>query len=549
MPVLLPLALLLAAAPAPAVGDLSRVGTVYADTSCALAVKEPFARGVALLHSFFYEEAERVFREVLAADPKCAIAHWGVAMTYWHPIWTPPSDAELASGRSALAKAKALGGQTAQERGLIGALETFYATAEGPPGEAMATCHGASGNDHPARALAYEGAMARLATAQPDDVEVQTFYALALLGAAAPADKTLAKQLQAAGILERLWTTHPTHPGIIHYLIHAYDYPSLASRGLPAARAYAAIAPRVPHVLHMPAHIFTRLGLWPDVITSNLASADAARQYQVARHPDAVDGQELHALDYLVYGYLQRGEDDAVKVVMERLGQVGKTYPEVDFASAYAMGAIPARDALERHRWDEAAALPERAFPAWTAFPAGAAHVAFARGLGAAHTGKLDEARRAVRRLGELAATTSGFWAKHAGMQARLVEGWIAVAEKRDADAETILRAAADEDDALGKHPVSPGTILPAREILGDFLAERGRSEDALTQYEKSLALSPGRFNSLAGAGRAAEKAGKAEAARRHYAALVAMVAPQAARPEIEHARGFLAGTAERASR
>jgi tetratricopeptide (TPR) repeat protein len=534
-------------------GDLSHVGTVHLQSSCAPAAQKELERGVALLHSFFYEEARRVFGQAATLDAGCAMAHWGVAMTLWHPIWAPPNEDEEREGRAAIAQAKAIGGRTQVERGFIAALDAFYNTTPGQPGEPTQSCHGIGGGDHASRAAAYETAMAKLAASFPDDVEVATFHALALLGTAPPSDRTLARQARAAETLERFYARHPKHPGIIHYLIHAYDYPPTAQKGLAYARAYAEIAPWVPHVQHMPAHIFTRLGMWPEVIQSNLASAAAARQYAGQHHPGSTSFDELHALDYLVYGYLQTAQDAKAREVLGQVTAVKKTHPEVDFAVAYATGAIPARHALERRKWDEAAALPEMTQPSWARYPFGAGHLLFARGLGAARMGRVEDARRQVARLTELANGMTEprvqYFAKQAQMQVRVLEGWVAFAEKRNAEAERILREAADTDDALGKHPVSPGSILPAREILADFLSDTGRSAEALREYEGVLKLYPGRLNALAGAGRAAEKAGDTEAARRYYGALVAMVAADADRAEVAAARAFMKEHPARASR
>jgi tetratricopeptide (TPR) repeat protein len=544
-----------AAAPtSPALGDLRSAGTVYLEPSCAPEVRDDFKRATALLHSFFYDEARRIYADVAGRDPKCAIAHWGVAMSHWHPIWTPPSAEEMAAGRAAFETARKLGGGTALERGLIDALGAFYATPKATGGgEVGQSCHGPTGGgDHPARARAYADAMEKVQAQAPGDVEAAAFFALALLGSASPTDATLANAKRATALLEPFFAKHPRHPGVIHYLIHGYDYPPLAEKGLPAARAYAEVAPWVPHVLHMPAHIFTRLGMWKDVIASNLASAEAARQVAARSHPDATSFEELHALDYLVYGYLQTGQDGPARAVFEKTQAVRRTYPDVDFAASYALGAVPARYMLERRQWADAAALPEPAAASWAKMPLGAAHVAFARALGAARAGQAADARRAAEALQKVASSLTDprqqYFGKQAAMQVGVVKGWLALVEGRPDEAERLLREAAETDDFLGKHPVSPGTILPAREVLADFLLERGRPLDALAEYEKCLKLNPGRLNGLFGAGRAAEAAGDAERARRHYADLVAGVVPDAARREVAHARAFLAG-AQRAAR
>ena len=319
----------------------------------------------------------------------------------------------------------------------------------------------------------------------------------------------------------------------------------MAARGLGAAQEYARVAPWVPHVLHMPSHIFTRLGMWNEVIASNLASADAARQYAASRHPQATSFEELHALDYLIYGYLQRGDDRRAREALHATRAVRATFPEADFAAAYAIGAVPARYALERRQWAEAAALVEPVSASLDKYAFGAAHIAFARALGAARAGRAEPARLATARLEELAKGMTDprqqYFARQADVQLEAVRGWVALAEGRPDEAERRLRTAADRDDALGKHPVSPGSLLPAREGLADFLLQRGRTPEALVEYEACLKLNPGRLNSLFGAGRAAEGAGNGETARRHYGALAAMVASDATRPEVAHARAFLA--------
>jgi tetratricopeptide (TPR) repeat protein len=533
-------------------GDLRAVGSVQLKTSCGPDAQAGIERATALLHSFFYDEARRVFGEVAAKEPGCAMAHWGVAMTHWHPIWTPPAPDERAAGWQAIERARAVGGGSDIERGLIAALSAYYAdptpsaAAATGTGEAGPSCHGLTGGaEHAARALAYERAMERLFAEQPADVEVASFYALALLATHPPTDASLKNPTRTTEILESFHSTNPNHPGVVHYLIHGYDFPKVAARGLQAAREYAAIAPWVPHALHMPSHIFTRLGMWSDVIVSNLASTDAARQYAASHHPQAASFEELHALDYMIYGYLQRGDDRRASEVLAAAQAVRATVPAVDFAAAYATGAVPARYALERRQWAEAAALVEPRSPSTLTYTFGAAHVAFARALGAARAGRPAGARQALARLEQLAKGMTDprqqYFARQAGMQLEAVRGWVAFAEGRPDEAERLLRAAADADDALGKHPVSPGSLLPARELLGDLLLERGKAREAIVEYEACLELNPGRLNSLYGAGRAAERAGDKDVARRHYEALAAMVAKDATRPEVANARAFLA--------
>jgi tetratricopeptide (TPR) repeat protein len=539
----------------PAVGDLRKVGTVHMQTSCSPEVRADFAAATALLHSFFYGEARRVFTEVAAKDPNCAMAHWGVAMTWWHPIWAAPTPEELAAGQHAIEQAQAIGGRTRLERGYIDALAAFYAEPRGQTAavEGGQSCHGPTGGgDQAARAAAYEKAMWSLFIREPGDVDVAAFYGLGLLGAASPTDKALAKQTRAAAILEPFYKAFPDHPGLIHYLIHAYDYPAVAEKGLAAAEAYASIAPWVPHALHMPSHIFTRLGMWNEEIESNVASAEAARQYAALHHPQATSFEELHADDYLVYGYLQTGQDGPAREIVERTQAVRTTFPAIDFAAAYALGAVPARYALERKQWAEAAALVETPAVSWGRYPVGAAMPEFARALGAARSGRVEQARTEIEALERTAASmqdpSQRYFVQQTQAQIRAAKGWLASAEGRPDEAQTLLREAADAEDALGKSPVSPGALIPARELLGDFLAERGQDREALVEYERCLRINPRRLNSVYGAGSAAERSGQAELAGKYYADLVAMVSADATRPEVQHARAFVAAAARSAS-
>jgi hypothetical protein len=316
----------------PEPGDLRAAGAVDFPVSCAPAVRSEFMRGVALLHSFFYEEARRIFTAVAEKDPTSAMAQWGIAMTWWHPIWTPPSLEEMRAGKAASDQAVAMTAGTDRERRFITALNAYYNTPDrAGTGVVGQSCHGPVGPRE--RVIAYEKAMRKLSDRYPDDFEAQTFYALAILavGYATPADTTLSNQLQAAGILEKLWKKNPNHPGVTHYLIHSYDYPALAERGLAAARTYGSIAPWVPHALHMPSHIFTRLGMWDESIAANRNAAVAARAYAVVRHRDATEAEELHALDYMAYSYLQEAQDTKAKEIVDFAATVRKTNPELEF--------------------------------------------------------------------------------------------------------------------------------------------------------------------------------------------------------------------------
>jgi hypothetical protein len=511
----------------PKSGELRKTGTIRFDVSCRPELKADFEEAVALLHSFFYEEARRRFLEIAVRDPQCAMAWWGAAMTWYHPLWAPPTPEEMKMGAESVARAKKIGGKTDLEKGFIAAIDAFFNTDEGPaPADTVVeSCHGPRALS--ARAVCFRQGIERLRKAYPDDLEVTTFYALALLGTAVPTDKLYQNQLAAAALLESLAEKHPDHPGIPHYLIHAYDYPTLAAKGLVAARRYGEIAPWVPHALHMPSHIYTRMGMWKESIDANLASASAAREYSARFHEGATTNDELHALDYLEFAYLQTGQEAKAGGIVDHLREVRKFYPEKEFAAAYATGAIPARWTLERRRWTDAAAL-ETPHPALLkAFPFAEAHIEFARAVGGARGGRLDVARAAVARLAELRETLKEpkfqWWINQIEIQRLAAAGWLAFAEGRKDEAEARLGEAAALEDKAGTHPVTPGQILPAREQLGDLLLELGRPADALVQYEKSLEAFPNRFHGHFGAARSAERAGKPDVARQHYEHLLEM--------------------------
>jgi hypothetical protein len=541
----------LAAAPAPrALGDLGKVGTVAFATSCDPALQPEFDRAVAMLHSFFYEEARRRFTAIAAKDPECAMAQWGIAMTYYPPIWTSPSPADLAAGKAASERALAAREQNPRERQFIEAIAAFYSGENAPAAEQQpgaASCHAPGPVEHRDRAMRYRNAMENAYRSNPDDVEAAAFFALALLGTAPAADPELKNQKEAAAILEKWYATHRNHPGLVHYLIHSYDYPSLATKGLPAARAYAAIAPQVPHALHMPSHIFTRLGMWKESIASNQASAEAARAYSAKYHPGEANFEELHSLDYQMYGYLQTGQDEKARAVLAHLDEVGKTDAENDFVAAYAFGAIPARYALERRQWKEAAALvlKPRAFLEKLPFAEG--HVAYARAVGAAKSGDLETARAAAARLKELSAASTDsrfkYFADQMEIQRDAALGLVAFAEGKKDEAILTLENAADREDRLGKHPVSPGAMFPVRELLAEALLDAGRPRQALEQFDASLAINPGRFNGIFGAARAAAAAGEKKRATQLYRDLLALARDGGgARPELVQVKELVAG-------
>src|SRR5258705_2888590 len=537
----------------PEPGDLRGVGKVTFPITCAPDVQSDFARGVALLHLFFYEEARRVFTSVAEQDPKCAMAQWSIAMTWWHPIWTPPTPDEMSAGKAPIANAMEMPAGTDRERGFITALNVYYNTPDSPTAGAVGqSCHGPVGPRD--RVIAYEKAMRQLRDKYPDDFEVQTFYAFAVLavGYATPIDTSLSKQLEAAAILEKLCKQNADHPGVVHYLIHCYDYPALAQRGLAAARNYASIAPWVPHALHMPSHIFTRLGMWDESIAANQASAEASRAYAAMRHRDATEAEELHALDYMGYSYLQEARDAEAKEIVDRVAKVRKTNPELEFSAAYALAAIPTRYAFERNDWEAAANLSIPHVPHWSSFPFMEALIEYGHALGRAHTGDLDGARKAIARMQQLRDATKepkfDYFKSHLDLQMQAASAWVAATEGKKNEAVDVLRRAADSEDTLGKHPVSPGAFVPIREQLGALLLEMGQPTEAQREFEAALKIYPGRFRGLYGAAQAAELAGDNENASRYYTKLAAQTSKAGgSRDELHNVREFLSAQAKAA--
>ena len=538
----------------PEPGDLRAAGKVNFPISCEPSVQSEFSRGVALLHSFFYEEARRVFTAVAERDPKCAMAQWGIAMTWWHPIWTPPTPDEMSAGKAAIEKAMAMDPGSDRERGFITALNVYYNTPDSSSAGAVGqSCHGPVGPRD--RVIAYEKAMHQLRDKYPDDFETQAFYAFAVLGVgyATPNDTSLSKQLEAAAIFEKLWKQNANHPGVVHYLIHCYDYPALAQRGLAAAQSYASIAPWVPHALHMPSHIFTRLGMWDESITANGASAEASRAYAAMRHRNATEAEELHALDYMAYSYLQEARDAEAKNIVDLTAKVRKTNPELEFSAAYALAAIPTRYAFERNDWKSAATLTVPNLPHWSSFPFMEALIEYGHALGRAHTGDLDGARKAIAQMQHLRDATKDpkfdYFKNHLDLQMQAASAWVAAGEGKKSEAIEMLRRAADAEDILGKHPVSPGAFVPIREQLGSLLLEAGQPKEAQHEFEAALKIYPGRFRGLYGAAQAAEKNGDKENASRYYAKLATQTAnATGSREELNHVRDFRAAQAKAAA-
>ena len=498
-------------------GDPTRVGTVTFPTTCDAAVAADFERAVAMLHSFWFEAANRTFEGVAAADPSCAMAQWGIAMTMMgNPMArTAPSAERMATGRAAAERAASLAGAGTSEAERLWAA-TVVAYYEG------------EGRSHLERMAAHEAAFDALRRARPDDPEATTFYARAVVANAPPADLTFERQRYGASLMLPLFEATPRHPGLAHYIIHAYDAPALAAEGTDAAFAYLEIAPDAPHALHMPSHIFTRLGYWDESIDSNARSAAAEPV------PDAA----VHPMDYMVYAYLQQGRDAEARAVLDRaVTDTDRFYGSI---LGYNYQAMHARYALERGDWAAAAALRVQ--------PGAAAYVEaiprFARAIGAARRSPADvaaaraESEALARLHGALAADGDAYWATIVRAQRIAADAWIARAEGNDAAALVLAREAAEVEETVEKHPVTPGPILPARELEGDLLMELGRPAEALAAYEKTLEREPRRARALFGAARAAEAAGRTDVARARWATLLEVMAKaDATRPEPAAAR------------
>ena len=514
-----------------------KLGVVNFKISCNAQAQKQFNRAVAWLHSFEYEEAEKAFTAVTKIDPKCSMGYWGIAMSNFHPLWAPPSAAELKKGSDAIAHAKNAAAGTQRERDFIAAMEVFYKDHDKL--------------DHQARTFAYSDAMKQLHQSNPADREAGTFYALTLIATGMMSrDKSYFREKQAAQILNGVLAREPQHPGVAHYLIHSYDYPALAQLALPAARAYAKIAPASAHAQHMPSHIFIRLGLWQEAINSNLDAKAAAKAFAVRNKMGGVWDEQLHAMDYLAYAYLQLAQDKQAAAVLQEVNKIQKIEPE-SFKVAYALSAIPARYLLERRQWNEAAKLELsseylKQFP-WQRFPWATAHMHFARAIGAARAGDAASARREVETLTTIQQTLTGVkgdydWARQVEIQRQVATAWLAYVEGKQEEAVQLLSTAADLDDATDKHPVTPGSILPAREQLGELLLEIKQPAAALREFETSFKSTPQRFNGLYGAARAAQLTGNQIAARNYYRKLMQLVrGTDSDRPEINEAKVFLA--------
>jgi len=501
--------------------DTDKLGKMHFVTTCNATVAQQFDQSMILLHAFWAKDAIAGFKAVLQQDPGCAIAYWGIAMAYQQNPLTAqePSPEAKAEALAGLDKAKAIGAKSQRERDYIAAIDLIYRDADK--------------TEFRARRLAYEKAMEALAERYPDDPEAQIFYALSLDMTASLTDKTYANQLKAAAILEEILKQQPNHPGVAHYLIHSYDYPPIAERGVPAARLYAQLAPDHPHALHMPSHIFTRLGMWQESIDSNVRSAAAAKAEG--------NGQEqAHAMDYLEYAYLQLGRDEQAKKVVADSASLSVN-PAI-FIGPYALAAMPARYAVERRAWTEAAALSPQATK--FAFPEAITH--YARGLAFAHLGDLAAARQESAQLSQLrdalAERKDSYWSNQVEVQRLSVDAWIALARGMQDTALESMRVAADLEDSMEKHIVTPGAIVPARELLGDLLLEVKQPAAALVAFEASAKREPSRLRGLYGAAVASAQAGDKLKARAYYERLAALADQgNSKREELQQAKAFLA--------
>jgi tetratricopeptide (TPR) repeat protein len=500
-------------------------------TSCGPTVQQTFRHAVWTLHSFWYPEALKDFTAVTEAEPGCAIGYWGIAMSHWYPLWYPPSPAALKAGSDAVAKAMAASTKTEREKDYIAAIAAFYRDTDKL--------------DHRTRAVAYEKAMEQVYQRYPDDREAAVFYALALNATAPPTDQTFANKRKAAQILNKIWKEEPNHPGVVHYLIHSDDSAQFAQAGLDAAICYAKIAPDVPHALHMPSHIFTRLGMWQQSIDSNRAANAAALAYvRKSLGPEGFDGETVHTMDYLEYAYLQTGQDGQAKEVVDELISFHQS-AGANLPTAYAVAAIPVRYALERRDWPAAASLsaPAIGFPL-DGFPWAGAMISFGRALGDARTGNIAGAEAEIAKLQSLEDKLKGkdtYWANQIEVQRLGASGILAHVQGDDQKAVEQVRAAADLEATMDKHPATPSAVLPARELLADLLLELNQPAAASKEYKEVLRTDPNRFRSVLGAARAAKQSGDTAAAHDAYQKLVALskqATPE--RPELAEAKAFL---------
>jgi hypothetical protein len=491
-------------------GNGEKLGTVHFATSCNEGAQKEFNRAVALLHSFQFSRAIEGFDAVLGKDTTCGIAYWGIALSDWSNPFAPGAKdkSQLQAGHESAEHGKTVGAKTERERAYLAAVGKLYSDYENTPQQT--------------RLIAYRDAMGEVAAKYPEDHEAQIFYALSVAASEDPADKTYAGRLKAGAILEKLFEEEPTHPGLAHYIIHTYDVPALAGRGLVAARRYSEIAPDAPHALHMPSHTFTRTGYWQESIDSNIAAAAAARR-------DGQTAEELHASDYEIYAYLQTGQDEAAGRIVNSLPEIASRFdPQAVISGAggpsvgyFALAAIPARYALERQDWKQAVQLALRETP----FPYADAMTWFAHGLGAARLGQAAAANESATGLQQirerLSKASENYWARQVEIQELAVEAWAALAAGKKEEALRQMKAAAELEDGTEKSAVTPGPLAPARELLGEMLLEMNESAQALEQFEATLKTEPGRFRALYGAAHAAQLSGNRDSSQRYFRELL----------------------------
>jgi tetratricopeptide (TPR) repeat protein len=512
-----------------------RLGEVNFPISCSPAAQQQFDRAVAMQHSFFFPETVKAFTAIAEKEPSCAMAYWGIAISQRpNPLVGPFPGDVLKRGWEAIEKARAASQKTEREIAWIEALAAYYQDYASVPQQR--------------RTANYEAAMARLWARHPDDAEAAIFYALALNEAADPADKTYAKQLKAAGILEKLESKYPNHPGIAHYIIHSYDYPELAMRGVLAAARCARLAPSAPHALHMPSHIYSTLGMWQEVVSSDRAADDETIAYTARVDPQAAadpakNPGRYHFLDFLTNGYLQLGQDQQAKRIVDARNSVAEYPAGFRYSGHTAFAAIPVRYAFERAAWSEAAAL---AIPR-TPFAQAEAIAWFGRAIGAARSGDLTKAKEAIDQLrvlrDRLAQANDAYWTGQVVIQEQAAGAWLALAEGRKGDAIAAMRQAADLEDRSGKHVAMENRLSPIRELHGELLLEANEPAQALKEFETSLRNNPNRYRSFAGAAKAAERAGDRAQAQSYYEKLVALAAQaDGGRPDLVAAKRYLAG-------
>lgn len=487
------------------------LGSTDFSASCPEEVQAEFQLGISLLHSFEYDEAEKAFVRVIEKDPECLMGYWGIAMSNFHELWAPPTKEELVKCSRLLEIAKKIKPKSGRESDYFNAVALYYTNWEASP--------------HKERLQQYTEAMQRIYVKYQNDPEAAIFYALALDASADPTDKTYANQRLAGKILEALFIEKPDHPGIAHYIIHNYDYPELAQMALPTARKYALIAPSSSHALHMPSHIFTRLGLWDESVSSNIQSMEASQCYTKNTGQDGNSSEELHAMDYLVYAYLQQGDTLKAHEELSYLNSIEHVYPE-DFKGAFTFGAIPVRIALENRDWQQASQLDTypRGLP-WDDFPWQKAMIHFGRVLGAVHLGDLDAARNDLAVLEQLYdkidSTGAVYYANLVKVQVLASQAWISYKDGDKEQAILQMTAAADLEESMEKHPVTPGEVLPARELLGDLYMALDMPAKALEAYQQDLQTHPNRFNGVFGAAVAADDLQRTDLAKDYYSQLI----------------------------